>query len=167
MVNRERMKAQLILHEGIRLKPYKCTAGKWTIGVGYNYQDRGLEELEEIIGRKFDPSVGITRSEALRVLDIDISRYEAATRKALGPAYYDKLNEVRQRVCVDMAFNLGYRALSFKNTIAAVKRGDYALAAYNMMKSLWATQVGDGPGKRYDRAERLSDMMLTGRDYHQ
>jgi hypothetical protein len=31
-----RIKAQLIRHEGLRLKPYRCTAGKLTIGIGRN-----------------------------------------------------------------------------------------------------------------------------------
>ncbi|MCP4280350.1 MAG: lysozyme, partial [Alteromonas sp.] len=34
--------AQLIAqHEGLRLKPYKCTAGKITIGYGRNLDDNG------------------------------------------------------------------------------------------------------------------------------
>ena len=32
----ERIKAQLVRHEGLRLKPYRCTAGKLTIGIGRN-----------------------------------------------------------------------------------------------------------------------------------
>jgi len=31
-----RIKAQLVRHEGLRLKPYRCTAGKLTIGYGRN-----------------------------------------------------------------------------------------------------------------------------------
>ena len=31
-------------HEGERLKPYKCTAGKWTVGVGFNFDDNKLPE---------------------------------------------------------------------------------------------------------------------------
>ena len=31
-----RIKAQLVRHEGLRLKPYRCTAGKLTIGIGRN-----------------------------------------------------------------------------------------------------------------------------------
>ena len=32
----ERIKKQLVRHEGLRLKPYRCTAGKLTIGYGRN-----------------------------------------------------------------------------------------------------------------------------------
>jgi len=31
-----RIKAQLVRHEGLRLKPYRCTAGKLTISIGRN-----------------------------------------------------------------------------------------------------------------------------------
>jgi Phage-related lysozyme (muraminidase) len=33
---------QLIDHEGLKLEPYECTAGKLTIGVGRNLEDRGI-----------------------------------------------------------------------------------------------------------------------------
>jgi lysozyme len=34
-----RIKAQLVRHEGLRLKPYRCTAGKLTIGICRNLDD--------------------------------------------------------------------------------------------------------------------------------
>ena len=176
-VNRERMKAQLVLHEGLRLYPYRCTANKLTLGVGYNGQDRGWEDFELAIGRPLNRALlrqaektrekVITRVEAFKVLDVDIERYEAAVRRT-WPAY-DRLPEVRQRVVLDMAFNMGYRLRAFKNTQAAaeraIKTGDWTPVAANMMASLWSRQVGDGVGGLYDRAERLKDMILTGRDY--
>lgn len=173
MVNRECMEKQLALHEGLRLYPYRCTAKKLTLGVGYNGQDRGWETFERIIGRPLDRALltraertkerVITRPEALVVLRADIQTYEAAVRKAWP--FYDTIDEVRQRVVLDMAFNLGYRLRAFKNTQRAVEQRQWTLAAAHMMQSLWSMQVGDGPGKIYDRAERLKDMMLTGRDY--
>ena len=39
-------KAQLVRHEGLRLKPYRCTAGKLTIGVGRNLEDKGISQQE-------------------------------------------------------------------------------------------------------------------------
>jgi lysozyme len=38
-----RIKSQLVRHEGLRLKPYRCTAGKLTIGVGRSLDDCGIE----------------------------------------------------------------------------------------------------------------------------
>ena len=37
---------QLILHEGLRLKPYRDTVGKLTIGVGRNLDDVGITRAE-------------------------------------------------------------------------------------------------------------------------
>jgi lysozyme len=166
MVKHARMGEQLILHEGIRLAPYLCTRGYWTIGVGFNFQTRGLAALEKAIGRKLSPrmqDLRITREEALLALDADIDHYESEVVR-LFPAYL-KLNEVRQRVCLDMAFNMGYAAFGFKNTMKFIAAGDWSQAVQNMWKSKWAGQVGDGPGKRWDRADRLTKMLLTGVDY--
>lgn len=32
----ERIKEQLVRHEGLKLKPYRCPAGKLTIAIGRN-----------------------------------------------------------------------------------------------------------------------------------
>ena len=37
-----RIKEQLVRHEGLRLKPYRCTAGKLTIGIGRNLDGRSI-----------------------------------------------------------------------------------------------------------------------------
>lgn len=137
MIDRAAMTRQLRLHEGERLKPYRCTAGKLTIGVGRNLDDRG-----------------ITAEESAYLLANDIAREERELLKALP--WVAQLDEVRQRVLLDMAFNMGLVGLlGFKNTLATIRAGDYAKAAAMMLDSKWATQVGQ-------RAERLSRMMATG-----
>jgi lysozyme len=128
---------QIRLHEGERLKPYRCTAGKLTIGVGRNLDDRG-----------------ITREESAMLLDNDIRLLEIELFRALPWA--SALDDVRQRVLLDMAFNLGLPGLlQFKRTLEAIRTGQYQQAATMMLDSLWARQVGQ-------RAERLARMMATG-----
>ena len=39
---REALIAQLKRHEGVRLKPYRCPAGRLTLGVGRNLDDCGI-----------------------------------------------------------------------------------------------------------------------------
>jgi lysozyme len=130
---------QLRRHEGERLKPYHCTAGKLTIGVGRNLEDRG-----------------ITAEESAYLLNNDIDREWRALKTALP--WVTGLNDVRQRVLLDMGFNLGINGLlKFKNTLATVQRGDYEKAAGMMLDSLWARQVKG-------RAVRLAEMMKTGID---
>lgn len=139
VIDRDAMIRQLRLHEGERLKPYRCTAGKLTIGVGRNLEDRG-----------------ITAEESAYLLGNDIDRFHAALLRKLPWA--SQLDEVRQRVLLDMAFNLGIQGLlTFKNTLATIKAGDYEKAGPMMLDSRWAGQVGE-------RAERLSAMMVTGKD---
>jgi lysozyme len=139
MINRDAMVRQLRLHEGERLKPYRCTAGKLTIGVGRNLEDRG-----------------ITQAESAMLLTNDIADLERQLQAALP--WVSKLDEVRQRVLLDMAFNLGMAGLlSFKRTLGAIEAGQYQQAATMMLDSKWARQVGQ-------RAERLSRMMATGKD---
>lgn len=130
---------QLILHEGMRLKPYYCTADKLTIGVGRNLEDRG-----------------ITEQEARMMLQNDIAEIVEWVKRF---DWYPKLNNVRKKVIIDMVFNLGKGGfLSFQRTIGHLEGGDYTAAADEMLNSRWAEQVGQ-------RAERLSKMMLTGKDY--
>lgn len=131
---------QIELHEGTRLKPYRCTAGKLTIGVGRNLEDRG-----------------ISLSEARILLANDLADVRNGLRNALP--WVAQLDDVRQRVLIDMAFNLGIQGLlAFKRTLEAVRQGQYQQAAAMMLQSRWATQVGQ-------RAQRLSRMMATGADY--
>ena len=125
---------QLIDHEGLELKPYHCTADKLTIGVGRNIQDRGITEDE---------------ARYLLKNDIKIVEDELLTRQPVVAG----LDSVRQRVLVDMGFNLGLPILmKFQNMWSAIENEDYHEAARQMMDSRWASQVGR-------RAERLAQAM--------
>ena len=131
----EKLKDQLILHEGLELKSYQCSAGFITLGVG-----RNVEEL------------GITEDEARYLLDNDILRVTKELDSNLP--WWRDLSEVRQRVVVDMVFNLGIsRFLNFKNAINAMQEEDWEEAAAQMLDSKWADQVGK-------RADRLAKAMI-------
>lgn len=70
--------------------------------------------------------------------------------------WYDSLDEARQGVLANMAFQMGVDGLlGFRNTLAMVERGEYAAAADGMMASKWAQQTPR-------RAARLSQQMRTG-----
>jgi lysozyme len=134
------LEAQLNLHEDKRKFPYKDTVGKLTIGVGRNLDDRGLSD-----------------DEIAYLLANDIKMVKEDLDRALP--WWRQMDAVRQRVLADMCFNLGIsRLLLFRNTLKAMKEGDYELAASGMRNSLWYKQVGT-------RAIRLVKMMETGEDY--
>ncbi|MCD8491736.1 MAG: hypothetical protein LRY51_07450 [Geovibrio sp.] len=129
---------QLILHEGLRLKPYRCTENKLTIGVGRNIEERG-----------------ITATEAMFLLKNDI---EAVEKELSRFAWFTKQDEIRRRVLIDMGFMGVPRLLGFKKMIQALVVDDYEKAAAEMLDSKWSRQVGG-------RAVRLAEMMRTGKDY--
>lgn len=151
---------QLILHEGLKLKPYRCPAGKLTIGVGRNYEDNPLTPQEQI--RLFGKAMpqkdlyeslnkGITREQAIYLLERDI-QHSTRDARALVPNF-DSLSEQRQFVLIDMAFNMGRSSLAtFRNTLRMINEGKFVEASSNMLKSKWATQVKN-------RARRLAVMM--------
>jgi len=136
-MNRTRLVAQLRRHEGMKLTPYRCTAGKLTIGVGRNLDD-----------------VGITEDEALVLLDNDVTRVFQECQRHLPT--FGSLCEARQHVLIGMTFNLGFAGLlDFKKMLAAVEAADFDRAAAEMLDSKWARQVGT-------RAATLAKMMKEG-----
>jgi lysozyme len=121
--------------EGIRLKPYKCSQGFLTIGIGRNLD-----------------SVGISKATAYQMLDEDV---EAATRgcKRIFEELFDTWSENRQLGWINLAFNLGFASLSqFRNTIRAARVGDWQSVELGLRKSLWCKQVGS-------RSERVIKMI--------
>ena len=157
----------MILHEGLRLEPYICPAGYWTIGVGRNLESKGLTGAEQkfIFGRddyskqeviELLKKRGITKDEALFLLANDVTD---CVKDLKTFDWFDKLDDVRAKVVIDMRFNLGpTRFRQFKRMIAALSVGDYKAAAAEMVYSKWFYQVGT-------RARRLVEMMRTGEDY--
>lgn len=158
---------QLILHEGLHLKPYKCPADKWTIGVGRNLEGKPLTKAEQqyILGCSgLSPEQvidtlkerGVTKDEALCLLANDI---EGAIKDLRNFDWYEGLDPVRKKVVIDMRYNLGpTRFRQFKRMIAALSVGDYKVASWEMQDSQWYHQVGN-------RSKRLIKMMATGEDY--
>lgn len=156
-LNREILRSELVRDEGLRLKPYRCTAGKLTIGVGRNLDDVGISycETKELhITKQSASTKGISKDAAMALLDNDIDRCISDLDRHIP--WWSKLDEVRQRVLINMCFNLGIRGLlGFRNTLKHIRHGQYDRAADNMLLSLWARQVKG-------RAFRLSQLMRLG-----
>ncbi len=162
MIDRALMEKQLVLHEGLRLQAYVDTKDNWTIGVGYNITGRGYEAFESVVGHAVRPPDGMnekahcTESEALAVLAVDVDRYERAVVQYFPES--TKLDGIRQRVVLDMAFNMGFKALGFVRCIAAIKLRNWSVAAKELYKSEAYTEEPN-------RIDRLAKMLLTGQDY--
>lgn len=128
--------AKIRRYEGFSRLPYKCPTGHLTIGYGHNLEN------------------GISKEAAEFILQEDLARAERAVKNSFP--WWWKLDDARQFVLVDMAFNMGLAGLKgFKKMLAAAEQGDYQTAAKEMLASKWAAQVGR-------RAVELSKIMEKG-----
>ncbi|MDJ1160766.1 glycoside hydrolase family protein [Burkholderia gladioli pv. gladioli] len=139
------LEAELRRDEGVRYSIYLDTAGIPTVGVGHNCQVSPLPT---------GWTCPLTDAQVNQLLANDIASTLAKLDRNLP--WWRGMDEVRQRVVANLAFNLGIGTLlTFKNTLAAMQRGSYSVAAAGMLNSKWATQVGA-------RATRLARAMETG-----
>lgn len=135
----ERIKTTLIRHEGLELKPYRCTSDKLTIGVGRNLDDRG-----------------ITHTTAMQMLDEDIELSIEDLRRNLS--WFDEMPEPVQEALINLTFNMGIvRLMQFRKTIAFLRNREWDKAATEMLDSRYATQVGR-------RADEVADMIRSAAD---
>ena len=133
-MNIELLKEELLRDEGLELKPYTDTVGKTTIGVGRNLSD-----------------VGITRAEAMHLLENDIGKASAELDR-VKPSWRD-MSDDQQRALVNLTFNMGMPRLQhFKKMWAALESGRFATAADELLNSRYASQVGD-------RAKRMAELL--------
>lgn len=135
------LRDQLISEEGRRNAAYLDSLGIPTIGVGHT----GPEV-----------HIGLVWSDSVvdQTLNADIAEKTAQVGASLP--WFDDLNEPRQAVLLQMAFQLGTRGLlGFSNTLAAVRDGRWQDATDGMLASKWAQQTPN-------RAHRLAKQMLTG-----
>lgn len=141
----------LIRHEGLVLKVYDdatgkevktgdTVQGKLTIGIGRNLQDNGISEEE---------------AKMMLYHDIDKFYKQVKADKRIRHTF-NNLDNTRQRVIMNMVFNMGLDGvLSFKKMVQALEVKDYNEAAFQMLDSKWAKQVGK-------RAEELAQLMRMG-----
>ena len=127
-------------HEGLKLKPYKDTVGKLTIGVGRNLDD-----------------VGISEDEAFLMLVNDVNRCESELIEIFGKDEFLSYPEPVRVVLYDMIFNLGKsRFLKFINMIQAVKDKNWYVVVREMKNSKWCRQL---PKRCNDNSNLILDWL--------
>lgn len=138
---------QLKRHEGLRLEAYLCPAGVLTVGYGHNcvmWPVEGVEKVGDVISRE--------KAEALLLEDV----VGIAEDLDFALPWWRELDEVRQGVVLNMAFNMGVpRLKGFKRALGAMQIGDYPRAGTEMLDSAWAKQVKG-------RAAELARQMVLG-----
>ena len=146
-MDRNKLIEELIKDEGYKYEVYLDHLGYPTFGVGHLVLETD-EEYGQPVGTP------VSEKRIIECLNNDIDTVCKELDKNMG--WWSDLNDTRQRVLANMAFNLGLPRLNkFVKFLTAVQASDWEKAAIEMMDSKWATQVGD-------RAVRLKEKMLKG-----
>ena len=124
-------------HEGRRKKPYKCPAGKLTIGVGHNID---ANPLPIDIKRHLEKYGSIDNEMIDRLLNADI-RHAVADCQVIFPAF-NTFSDNRRMALIDFVFQLGFAgARRFTRSVNAINAEKWDDAARYMSESLWARQT--------------------------
>jgi len=142
----DQVKEDLIRHEGYVREIYLCSEGLPTFGIGHLVVETDPEYTWPI-------GTPVEDERILTAFDTDFK--EAYTDACAVFLNLSSLPDKVQRVCINMAFNLGRTRLSqFKNMIKAVNEGNWRKAADEMVDSRWYHQVGR-------RSQELVEMMRS------
>ena len=135
----EKMRKHIESNEGRHNKPYKCSEGKLTIGVGHNIEDRGLSD--KVIDLLFIEDI----QEAYLTAHSLFYRFVSMPQNA-------------QTVFMDMAFQLGKSRLrKFKNMIACANERDWKGVVLEMVDSRWYHQTPNRAKRNIKLIEGLID----------
>lgn len=143
---------QIQRDEGREPCAYKDSRGFWTIGDGICVDPRV-------------PGAGLRPEEMDFITNNRLRLEYVQAAQVVGAAAWHTLSAPRQRAVINMVHNLGVLGLlKFHLFLGFLRAGAWDKAAAEMMNSKWAFQVGDGPGLKMDRAERLAKQIETGVD---
>lgn len=128
--------------EGFSSVPYKDAHGH---SIGYGH----FLNLAKV------PNISISKDEALVLLQIDMGKAIRISRKLF--LNFDSLPVEVQKICVDLAFNLGENRLrKFKKMIEACNLSDFAKMADELESSKWTKQVGRRSRNHISMLRRIS-----------
>jgi lysozyme len=127
-------------HEGVRLKPYRCPARLWTVGVGHVIvPDHARVKFEDrlALACPADWNRTLTLGEVDAILAKDLERFESGVLRycpgiAGSQGMFDAL--------VSFAFNVGLGSLQRSGIRMKTNRGDYQGAADEFLK--WTKAAG-------------------------
>lgn len=145
---------RLMVNEGCKLKSYRDTVGKLTIGIGRNLDDNPLTIEEQCYVGHNCRTLFISNDQAAYLCRNDLKKVRADLDRELP--WWRDLNPDRQYVMIDLCFNMGLKTLlTFKRTLDSIAQGYYVRAAEQLLQSKYAKQVGI-------RAKRNAYALRTG-----
>lgn len=131
------LRREIVAVEGMKLSLYRCSAGKLSIGIGRNIEDRG-----------------ISADEADLMFRNDIATIERELDRAVP--WWRQIADGRRRALINMAMMGVPRLLGFKRMLAALQAGNWAAAAAEARDSKWARDV------QPDRVEMVCKLLVEG-----
>lgn len=123
----------IIHHEGLRLKPYRCPAKLWTIGVGHVlYPDQGKMAINERDGYQLRPEDNrvFTQEEVNNILKADLKRFEQGVDRYITT----QLTQGMFDALVSFSFNVGLGTLQRSTLRMKLNRGDKEGASEELLK---------------------------------
>jgi len=140
------IKEFIIKHEGYRNKVYNDSLGIPTIGIGFNLLRPDARNILNRLGLDYNSVLSgttiLTDDQVKEIFVICLKIAYADVKKYIPN--YDSLPRNIKLGLIDLSFNLGYNRLNkFVKTRELILKGDYKGAANELIKSKWATQVGN------------------------
>lgn len=124
-------------NEGYKQFPYICSAGKLTVGIGFNLDD-----------------VGLSKSESLVILEMRLTKIDKRLTEDLP--WFSNLNDARKSAIKDMAYQMGINGLfSFKKSLKLMADELYGAAGIEFSDSDWSRQTPN-------RSAKVCSMIKTG-----
>ena len=135
----------LKFEEGYRERPYHCSEGYPTIGIGTKIGPKNAD----LTLYQFK----VSESVAKMMLDDELM---SIRKELVKHRWYTDLDSHRQDIIKSMCYQMGVAGVfKFKKMIKALEVKDWEEAARQALDSLWAKQTPD-------RAKRHADVLLTG-----
>ena len=129
----DRCKEMIKHHEGLRLKPYRCPARLWTVGVGrVLYAIQGRLPLDQRDAYPLEPNDNRTfsKDEVDGLLSADLQRFEVGVARLFPVG----LTQGQNDALVSFSFNLGLGGVQRSTLRQKVLRGEIEEAADEFLK---------------------------------
>lgn len=121
----------LMFEEGYRKKPYYCSEGYPTIGIGTKIGPKNAS----LVYYQFE----VNEESAKALLQQELDEIIASICKF---PWFQESNQDRRIILMSMAYQMGVNGLlSFRNTLKYITNKEYTKAAENMLVSKWAQQT--------------------------
>ncbi|PHX05495.1 glycoside hydrolase family protein [Vibrio splendidus] len=142
--------ALIHFEEGYKPRPYYCSEGYPTVGIGWRIGVKGADIKD------FD--MYVTKPVAKVML---LDRVEHINNRLVKFDWYKNLNESRKAIVISMAYQMSIRKmLKFKNMIAALAVGDFNKARLEAIDSRWFEQT-TARAARHANTLELGDIELV------